>query len=122
MNLKTITDMFQSISELSDSDVQNYSDTIDDAKDFIEKKLVSDPTSSEDIKRCEYAAACVAYYDYTILSLMKEKRGLTITGSATESLNSNERLAGAKELRNNALLRISDLTQDMDFLFTSVRG
>lgn len=122
MNLKTITDMFQSISELSDNDVQNYSDTIDDAKDFIEKKLVSDPTSSEDIKRCEYAAACVAYYDYTILSLMKEKRGLTITGSATESLNPNERLSGAKELRYNALLRISDLTQDMDFLFTSVRG
>ena len=122
MNLETITDMFQSISELSDSDVQNYSDTIDDAKDFIERRLISDPASSEDIKRCEYTAACVAYYDYTILSLMKEKRGLTLTGSVTESLNSDERLAGARELRNNALLRISDLTQDIDFIFASVRG
>lgn len=122
MDLESITDIFQSISELSESDVQNYSDTIDDAKDFIDKKLISSPTAPEDIKRCEYAAACVAYYDYTILSLMREKRGITLTGSATESLNPNERLAGARELRNDALLRISDLTQDMDFIFTSVRG
>lgn len=122
MDLVSITDVFQSISELSDSDVQNYSDTIDDAKNFIEKKLISIPKSSEDIKRCEYAAACVAYYDYTILSLMKEKRGITLTGSATETFNHNERLEGARELRNNALERISDLTQDMDFIFASVRG
>ncbi len=122
MDLDSITDIFQSISELSDSDVQNYRDTIDDAKDFIEKKLITDPVSSEDITRCEYAAACVAYYDYTILSLMKEKRGITLTGSATETFNHNERLEGARELRNNALERISDLTQDIDFIFTSVRG
>ncbi len=122
MDLVSITDVFQSISELSDSDVQNYSDTIDDAKNFIEKKLISIPKSPEDIKRCEYAAACVAYYDYTILSLMKEKRGITLTGSATETFNHNERLEGARELRNNALERISDLTQDMDFIFASVRG
>lgn len=122
MDLVSITDVFQSISELSDSDVQNYSDTIDDAKNFIEKKLISIPTSPDDIKRCEYAAACVAYYDYTILSLMKEKRGITLTGSATETFNHNERLEGARELRNNALERISDLTQDMDFIFASVRG
>lgn len=122
MDLDSITDVFQSISELSDSDVQNYGDTIDDAKNFIEKKLISIPTSPDDIKRCEYAAACVAYYDYTILSLMKEKRGITLTGSATETFNHNERLEGARELRNNALERISDLTQDMDFIFASVVG
>lgn len=122
MNLITITDMFQCISELSNEDVQNYSDTIEDAKDFIEKKLSSTLDSEDDIKRCEYAAACVAYYDYTILSLMKEKRGITLTGSATETLNYNERLEGARELRNNALIRISDLTEDMDFIFASVRG
>ena len=122
MDLSSITDMFQAVSELSDSDVQNYSDTIDDAKDFIEKRLISVPVSAEDIKRCEYAAACIAYYDYTVLSLMKEKRGITLTGSATETFNHNERLEGARELRNNALSRISDLTQDMDFIFASVRG
>lgn len=120
MNLDTITDMFENISEISDDDVQNYADTIDDAKDFIEKRLTSVPTSEADITRCEYAAACVAYYDYTILSLMKEKRGITLTGSATETLNHNERLTAARELRNNALARISDLTQDMDFIFASV--
>lgn len=122
MDLITITDMFQCISELSDADVQNYNDTIEDAKDFIERKLKASINSQEDIKRCEYAAACVAYYDYTVLSLMKEKRGLTLTGSATETLNSNERFEGARELRNNALIRISDLTDDMDFIFASVRG
>ncbi len=122
MDLGNITDIFQSISELSNSDVQNYVDTIDDAKDFIEGKLIETPTEQKDIKRCEYAAACVAYYDYTVLSLMKDKRGITITGSATEALNQNERLEGARELRNNALLRISDLTEDMDFIFSSVRG
>ncbi len=122
MDLNSITEIFKAISELPDSDVQNYSDTIDDARDFIEKRLISEPKTSADIKRCEYAAACVAYYDYTILSIMKEKIGLTITGSATQTLNYNERLEGARELRNNALLRISDLTQDMDFIFASVMG
>lgn len=122
MNLDTITDMFKLISELSDDDVQNYTDTIDDAKDFIEKRLLSNPTSEADIKKCEYAAACVAYYDYTILSLMKEKRGITLTGTTTETLNQNERLAAARELRNNALARISNLTQDMDFIFATVMG
>lgn len=122
MDLNSITDIFQSISELPDSDVQNYGDTIADAADFIEKKLITVPVSEEDIQRCEYAAACVAYYDYTILSLMKEKRGITITGSATENFNHNERLEGARELRKNALTRISDLTKDMDFIFTSVRS
>lgn len=122
MNLNVITEMFRSVSELSDEDIQNYSDTIDDAKNFIEKKLITSPTSKVDIKRCEYAAACVAYYDYTVLSLMKEKRGITLTGTATETLNSNERLKGAQELRNNALVRISDLTEDMDFIFASVAG
>lgn len=122
MNLNVITEMFRCISELSDEDIQNYSDTIDDAKNFIEKKLITSPTSNVDIKRCEYAAACVAYYDYTVLSLMKEKRGITLTGTATETLNSNERLKGAQELRNNALVRISDLTEDMDFIFASVAG
>lgn len=122
MDLDSIKNIFKAISELSDIDVQNYSDTIDDARDFIEKKLISLPESLEDLQRCEYAAACVAYYDYTILSIMKERRGMTITGSATQAFNNNERLEGARELRNNALLRISDLTQDMDFIFTSVRG
>lgn len=122
MNVSLITDIFQCISELPDEDVQNYSDTIDDAKNYIEKKLVTSPVKKDDIKRCEYAAACVAYYDYTVLSLMKEKRGITLTGSATESLNSNQRLESARELRNNALIGISDLTQDMDFIFASVAG
>ncbi len=122
MDLNNITNIFEAISELSNDDVQNYADTIDDAKEFIEKRLITVPTSSDDIKRCEYAAACVAYYDYTVLSLMKEKRGITLTGSATETFNHNERLAAARELRNNALARISDLTQNMDFIFSSVNG
>lgn len=122
MNLDTITEMFQSISEVSDEDVQNYADMIDDARDFIERKLSADLENEDDIKRCEYAAACVAYYDYTILSLMKEKRGITLTGTATETLSSNERLKSAEELRKNALIRISDLTEDIDFIFASVYG
>lgn len=122
MNVSIITDIFQSISELPDEDIQNYSDTINDAKSFIEKKLIAPPVKKDDIKICEYAAACVAYYDYTVLSLMKEKRGITLTGSATESLNSNQRLESARELRNNALISISDLTEDMDFIFASVAG
>lgn len=122
MNVSIITDIFQSISELPDEDIQNYSDTINDAKSFIEKKLIASPVKKDDIKRCEYAAACVAYYDYTVLSLMKEKRGITLTGSATESLNLNQRLESARELRNNALISISDLTEDMDFIFASVAG
>lgn len=122
MDLDIITDMFQSISELSAADVQNYADTIDDARDFIERKLVTAPETEDDVKRCEYAAACVAYYDYTILSLMKEKRGITLTGAATETLNPNERLEGARELRKNALMRILDLIEDVDFVFASVEG
>lgn len=122
MNLEIITEMFQSISELSDEEVQNYTDMIDDARDFIERKLAADLENEDDIKRCEYAASCVAYYDYTILSLMKEKRGITLTGSATEALNSDERLESARELRKNALIRISDLIEDIDFIFASVSG
>ena len=53
---------------------------------------------------------------------MKENRVITLTGSATESLNLNQRLESARELRNNALISISDLTEDMDFIFASVAG
>ncbi len=122
MDIYTILDMFKFISELSDDEVQNYYETIDDAKDFIQKRLIKEPESTIDVKRCEYAAACVAYYDYTVLSLMKEKRGITITGSATETLTHNQRLEAARELRNSALTSIADLTQDMEFIFASVGG
>lgn len=122
MNIQNIKDIFEEISGLKVDKVNDYKEMAENAKAFIERKLIKSDLTTLETKMCEYACAAIAYYDYIMMSVSKGNRTLTRTGIIHEEDTSNNRLLSAKGLRDEALMKIADLLDDVSFVFMSVRG
>lgn len=88
----------------------------------LEDRLDAEKVGTEYIRDCEYAAACIALYEYICREAGREQVTVTAQGKADENADFTHRIRSAKELRDSALERIGRLMKGEDFLFKTMGG
>ncbi len=94
-----------------------YQDLIDKACAGLESSLRENVSASSDIKRCEYAAAAEAAFDYTLESILKDCDIATESGSVKLGSRSPDVVKAAQALKEKAYDLIADLLRDDSFVF-----
>lgn len=72
------------------------------------------------IPACEYAAACVAVYDYVCREISREQMAVTAAGNADNTTDFTHRLRGAEELKREAVRRIAQFMVGDEFIFETM--
>ncbi|MBO4867609.1 MAG: hypothetical protein J5582_13790 [Ruminococcus sp.] len=86
----------------------------------VEDSLDVDRVSWDDVPACEYAAACMAVYDYVCREACREQNAVTIAGSADINGDFSHRIDAAAELKKQAMARIEWLMPGGGFMFETM--
>lgn len=88
----------------------------------LEDRLDPQKVGTAHIKDCEYAAACMALYEYVCREAGREQVTVTENGKADMNADFTHRINAAKALRDRAAERISVFMKGEDFLFAVMGG
>lgn len=119
LNLSNITSRFSQISGVYGDDLSSCREFISHGKYLLEKLIVVNPCD-EEIPICEYCAACCGYYSFVCAMVAKPKHQVTANGIYSTAKADSSLVASAKLLKEQALMSISHLTEDFNFVFTGV--
>lgn len=92
------------------------------ANEKIESMIDKEKIQESDYQKCEYAAACLAFYSYACRESAKYKVSITESGKSEVNMNLLHKLPGAKILVDNAIERLYGIVKDDKFLFITVGG
>lgn len=120
LDLSSVTQKFLGLSHLTEEEAQIYAPTVKSAKNYFERLLKRYPNESEK-ELCEYACACKAFFDYTILCAATAKTYSTQSGGVYARVAENEAVNNAEKLMRNAMSSLPcDLISDDGFVFEGV--
>lgn len=119
LNLSGVTRRFSAISGVDGEALSDLGDMILSAKLEVERLLTKEP-SHDEYALCEYCAACIANYSYVCALLSKPSKVLTQNGVYSTSKPENSLIISALELKKQAIMQISHLTDLSNFTFMSV--
>lgn len=86
-------------------------------EDAVDEEKLTDAA----IPACEFAAACLALYDYVCREASREQLSITAAGNADNSGDFTHRIRAADELRKDGLSRIAWLMKgDSCFVFETM--
>lgn len=86
----------------------------------VEEAVDEEKVTDEAIPACEYAAACLAVYDYVCREASREQMAITAAGNADNSGDFTHRIRGAEELKKGAFRRIEWLLAGEGFIFETI--
>ena len=122
LNQKNIISRFCELAHLTESEAETYSATVVAAMSYFGRLLMRDPDDSEEAL-CEYACACKAFYDYTVLKAATSKTYSTQSGGIYARLSDDQTVINAENLWQNALASLPEgLVRDCSFIFEGVAG
>ena len=113
--------LFLRLSGISPDKRNEYSDIVDNACDYIKRRL-ADVIVLADLDRIRFAAAAVAMYDNTVIKLTNDKTLCTYDGKSVVNYKDTDSYKYAYLLRKNALAAIADICKNDCFVFTSTKG
>ena len=122
LDIEKVTARFCELAHLTNVEAEAYAATVFAAAAYFNRLLKRDPEGAEK-SLCEYACACKAFYDYTVLKAATSKTYSTQSGGIYARLSDDKTVANAENLWQNALAALpSDLVRDCSFIFEGVRG
>lgn len=97
---------------------------IENGASAVITRLRKDPSELEEdqLRKCEYAAAAIAAYEFAAEQCMKETPVMNENGKVSIRLGSVEAVRAAREIKRQAIdmLCLLGLAERGDFLFTAV--
>lgn len=122
MDIEKIVTLFLKLTTLSESSREQVIYLINNAYSCVSQRLLKPAAqyTQDEIARLEYAAGCIAFYDYTAVELARERVYLSKTGRFVAESEASPRLKAAALLKKDALNAIKDLVCDDGFLFVNV--
>ncbi len=111
---------FQQLSGCRAEKLEEVTALVMSAMKSLEREI--DPVKMREsaVPACEYAAACMAVYDYVCREAGREQMAVTAGGTADNSGDFSHRIKGAAELKREAVRRIEWLMPDGVFLFETM--
>ena len=123
LDLNNVTERFLKLARLTEEEGKNYQNTVCSAKAYFERLLKRDPADGNERELCEYACACKAFFDYTVLKAATAKMYSTQSGGVYARLSEDETVVNAEALMNNSRAALPcGLIRDDGFVFESVEG
>lgn len=113
---------FQQMSGCDAEKMNGQIPLIRNAVSRLEDRLDMEKVAEEDCPRCEYAAACMAMYDFVCKEAARDKIIVTAEGKASSSEDLAGKIPAAERLKNSALESLAGILKDEDFLFETVGG
>lgn len=100
----------------------NHDYIIENAKRYVEKRIVPETLNEFEIASCEYAACAHAVYDYTLQSQLAEKIIITQLGKTLTDYRHESVIQSALAFRKCVFDSMRDLIRDDDFVFQTMEG
>ena len=122
LNQANITARFCELAHLTESEAETYAATVRAAMSYFDRLFKRDPEDAEK-PLCEYACACKAFYDYTVLKAATSKTYSTQSGGIYARLSDDQTVINAENHWQNSLAALpEDLVRDCSFIFEGVPG
>lgn len=122
MYLENIVTVFCKISGTSPLNRSDFIDIINCAYYYLSNRLLKpeEEYTEEETKELEYAAACIAFYNYNTIIYSRENRFLSETGNFVSESENSLRLKSSALMMNMAVKSIRHLIVDDEFLFAKL--
>ncbi len=121
MDLMLVFDIFLSLTGLEKEDAIKWIDTCRSAADSISADLKEDCDISNNMSSLTYAAAACAFYEYVLISSSFDGNTSFKAGDLSIRDSASERISASRQLRDEALKRISRLMKNGDFEFVAIQ-
>lgn len=122
ISTEAVTAEFEKLTKLTKSEAENYAQTVGAAIAYFKRLLRREPEGDE-VGLCEYAAACKAFFDYTVLCAATSKRFSTQTGGIFTRISEDRTVINAERLLRNAYATLPEgLIRDDGFIFEGTEG
>lgn len=112
--------IFLQMTGLGDEEANREINLIHNAIWEIENVIYKEKLTVSDYPRCEYAAACTAFYDYICKRAAQEKIITNSEGRAVSSEDYSKKISSALKLKITALSRLDGIIKDTEFIFSSM--
>ena len=113
---------FAKLARLTPAEAEGYLPTVKSAAAYFGRLLIRDPEEDE-AELCEYAAACKAFFDYTVLCAATAKTYSTQTGGIFAKVSEDKTVVNAERLLRNAYAALpGGLIRDDGFVFECTEG
>lgn len=122
MYLENIVSVFCKLSGESPLNRSDFIDIITCAYYYLSNRLIKseDEYTEEEIGELEYAAACIAFYNYNTVIYSRENRFVSESGNFVSESENSLRLKSSALMMNMAVKSIRHLIDDDDFLFVKL--
>ena len=122
LDIGNVTSRFCELAHLTAAEAETYAATVSAAAAYFDRLFKRDPEEAEK-PLCEYACACKAFYDYTVLKAATSKTYSTQSGGIYARLTDDKTVINAENLWQNSLAALPhDLVRDCSFIFEGVAG
>ena len=122
LDIENVTSRFCKLAHLTAAEAETYAATVSAAAAYFDRLFKRDPEEAEK-PLCEYACACKAFYDYTVLKAATSKTYSTQSGGIYARLTDDKTVINAENLWQNSLAALPhDLVRDCSFIFEGVAG
>ncbi len=122
LDINNILFNFQQLSGCSNEDLNRELKLVENAAFLVESILDESRVQEADKERCEYAAACFAFYDHACRNAGCDNIITAAEGKVSSNDDLRHRIEAALKLKNSALEGLRGLTKDNDFLFKTMGG
>ncbi len=120
IDISNVILIFQQMSGLDNEQINGELSLIQNAAWEIENVLAEEKLMTSDYPRCEYAAACTAFYDYICKRAAQEKIITTAEGKTVSNEDYSKRISSALKLKITALCRLDGIIKDTEFIFSTM--
>lgn len=111
---------FQKLTGISDEQLTDSRELIENAILRLEAILDPDAVGQQELARCEYAAACCAFYDHACANAGCDNIVTSAEGRASLMKDLSFRIEPARRLRDQTLESLRGLVKDNRMIFTTM--
>ncbi len=123
IDISEVTSVFAGLTHLTGSEASNYAPVIKSAKAYFERLFLRDIADSAEKELAEYACACKAFLEYTVLMAATPKTYSTQSGGIFAKVAENKSVVSAECLYRNACAALPrGLIRDDGFIFEGTEG
>ena len=117
-DFENVSAIFQKLARLTDEEALAYKPTVAQAEAYFLRLLLRDPADENEKSLCEYACACKAYLDYTILQAASQKADSTQIGGVAARVAGDKTVLNAERNMYDAFAALAPgLVRDDGFIF-----
>ena len=123
LDITSVTGHFRVLAQLTEEEAAVYLPTIKSEMAYFDRIFLRDPSGDAEKHLCEYAFACKAFFDYTILKAATSKTYSTQSGGIYARISDDVTVSNAEHLMRRAMAALPEgLISDDGFVFEGVKG